>query len=200
MPDARGGRVVFLSHCLLNQNTRYLGGAFCPGVVTAAVDPYLSDGVGIIQMACPEQRVWGGVLKRRFLWLIDHPRVSVLIGRLARLVNGIIRLRYRRIEAEVIRNVEDCVENGFQVVGVVGVAGSPSCGVHATLDLGRALRAIGSCPKSGPTARWINRSVVAASTVSGRGLFIKSLGDVMRQRAIRVPLGEVKLGVPDPNV
>jgi hypothetical protein len=42
--------------------------------------------------------------------------------------------------------------------------------------------------------------VVAASTVSGRGLFIKSLGDVMRQRAIRVPLGEVKLGVPDPNV
>jgi hypothetical protein len=25
LSDARGGRVVFLSHCLLNQNVRYLG-------------------------------------------------------------------------------------------------------------------------------------------------------------------------------
>ena len=28
--DARSGEVVFVSHCLLNQNTRYLGGAVCP--------------------------------------------------------------------------------------------------------------------------------------------------------------------------
>jgi predicted secreted protein len=73
MPNRRSGRVVFVSHCLLNQNSRYLGGAVCPGVVADAVQPYLSDGVGIVQMPCPEQLVGGGVLKRRFLWLVDHP-------------------------------------------------------------------------------------------------------------------------------
>ena len=46
--DERSGEVVFVSHCLLNQNTRYLGGAFRP-------------------RCPPEQRVWGGVLKRLLL-------------------------------------------------------------------------------------------------------------------------------------
>ena len=72
MADARSGEVVFISHCLLNQNTRYLGGAVCPGVVGVAIAPYVRDGTGIVQMPCPEQRVWGGVLKTRMLWLIEH--------------------------------------------------------------------------------------------------------------------------------
>ena len=39
LADERSGRVVFLSHCLLNQNTRYLGGAFRPGAVDEVVEP-----------------------------------------------------------------------------------------------------------------------------------------------------------------
>lgn len=35
------------------------------------------------------------------------------------------------------------------MVGVVGVAGSPSCGANTTLDIGLALKTIGSCPLSG---------------------------------------------------
>ena len=69
LQDERSGRVVFVSHCLLNQNTRYLGGAFRPGAVHEVVDPYLQDGTGICQMPCPEQLAWGGVLKRHLLRL-----------------------------------------------------------------------------------------------------------------------------------
>jgi hypothetical protein len=79
MADTRSGQVVFVSHCLLNQNTRYLGGAVCRGVVSAAICSDLEDGTGDRphavsrnrdrQMPCPEQRVWGGVLKTRMLWL-----------------------------------------------------------------------------------------------------------------------------------
>ena len=126
IPDERGGRVVFMSHCLLNQNTRYLGGAVCPGVVADAVHPYLRDGIGIVQMPCPEQRVWGGVLKRRFLWLIDHPPTSRWVGTLSTSVNAFIRLRYWRIANRVIREVEDYTKSGFDVVGLIGVADSPS--------------------------------------------------------------------------
>ena len=70
--------MVFVSHCLLNQNTRYPGGAVCPGVVVDAIAPYLADGAGIVQMVCPEQRTWGGVSKRHLLRLLDgHVGVAV---------------------------------------------------------------------------------------------------------------------------
>lgn len=65
LADARGGRV--LSHCLLNQNVRHLGGAGRAAGVTEIVGRYLDEGVGICQLPCPEQRAWGGVLKRRML-------------------------------------------------------------------------------------------------------------------------------------
>jgi hypothetical protein len=31
LKDERSKRVIFVSHCWLNENTRYLGGAFRPG-------------------------------------------------------------------------------------------------------------------------------------------------------------------------
>jgi hypothetical protein len=66
LADARGREVVFVSHCLLNENTRYLGGAFHRGAVPEMIE-LLNSGVGLSQMPCPEQRAWGGVLKRRML-------------------------------------------------------------------------------------------------------------------------------------
>jgi hypothetical protein len=33
LSDARSGQVVFLTHCMLNQNVRYQGGATRPGAV-----------------------------------------------------------------------------------------------------------------------------------------------------------------------
>jgi predicted secreted protein len=59
LQDERSGRVVYVSHCLLNENTRYLGGAFRPGAVDEVVETYLRDGTGICQLPCPEQLAWG---------------------------------------------------------------------------------------------------------------------------------------------
>jgi hypothetical protein len=93
----------------------------------------------------------------------------------------------------VVRDLKDYLESGFEVVGVVGVAGSPSCGVDTTLDLGRALKAIGSCPLSAPASGSIIRSVVEGSAVPGQGLFIAALADGIDRRSVHVPLNEVKL-------
>jgi len=62
--DERGGRVLFVSHCLLNENVRYQGGAGRRGAVDEIVDECRMRGLGICQMPCPEQRAWGGVGKR----------------------------------------------------------------------------------------------------------------------------------------
>ena len=40
LADERGRRVVFLSHCLLNQNVRYLGGAWAAGIVPDAAERF----------------------------------------------------------------------------------------------------------------------------------------------------------------
>src|SRR6476646_3581028 len=81
MRDARRRRVVFLSHCLLNETTRYPGGACRPGCISEVVQRCLTEDLGIVQMPCPEQRAWGGVLKRRLLPVFGlRERHRVLYG------------------------------------------------------------------------------------------------------------------------
>ena len=43
LADERGRRIAFVSHCLLNENTRYLGGAFKAGALqrSPALQPCL---------------------------------------------------------------------------------------------------------------------------------------------------------------
>src|SRR6516162_5675778 len=67
--DERSRRVVLVSHCLLNENTRYAGGATRPGAVAEIIDELMAAGYGIHQLPCPERLAWGGVLKRRTLRL-----------------------------------------------------------------------------------------------------------------------------------
>jgi hypothetical protein len=47
LADERGRRVAFVSHCLLNENTRYLGGAFKAGAAPEIVTGLLEAGLGI---------------------------------------------------------------------------------------------------------------------------------------------------------
>ncbi len=144
LKDERGKRVIFVSHCLLNENTRYLGGAFRRGCVDELVDSFQQEGLGIYQMRCPEQQAWGGVLKRRllpffgskgtFLYRLRHVLLPLFLW--------YTRWVYKRIAKVVVRDIEDYVRSGFEVVGIVGVGESPSCGVWSRLDLRCSLEAV----------------------------------------------------------
>jgi hypothetical protein len=74
LPDQRQGQVVFLSHCVLDENTRYLGGAGRPGCVREIVDVCATAGLGVAQLPCPEEAAWCGVLTRRLLRLYGGAR------------------------------------------------------------------------------------------------------------------------------
>lgn len=196
LTDARGGRIVLLSHCLLNQNTRYLGGAVEPGVVEGALGPYLGDGVGIVQLPCPEQQAWGGVLKRRFLWLLDHPGAAGAGRVLVPAVRAYLRWRYRRLARRVVREVADYDRSGFEALAVVGVADSPSCGVTSTVDLTAAAKAIAAGRYRPVTIRRLKEEVVGGAVVPGRGLWIEVLLDELRRRHLAVPVDEYRLEGP----
>ena len=193
MADCRGNQVVFVSHCLLNQNTRYLGGAVCRGVVTTAITPYLENGTGIVQMPCPEQRVWGGVLKTRMLWLVQHPRVAAAWPVLWPAMQRWVRWRYAHHARAVARDVADYVASGVAVRGVVGVAGSPSCGVYTTLDLKRSAAAMARRDGTPPTAEWMNAAVIEPALRPGRGIFVEELMRAMGRRHLNLPFLEETL-------
>lgn len=65
---------MFLSHCLLNENTRYLGGTARPGCVQEIVDACADADLGMVQLPCPEERAWDGVRKRRLRRLYGSSR------------------------------------------------------------------------------------------------------------------------------
>ena len=121
MRDARGRRVVFLSHCLLNENTRYPGGACRPGCIPEVVQRCLTEDLGIVQMPCPEQRAWGGVLKRRLFPVFGlRERHRVLYGfRRPGLWLFVMysRLVYQRLARQVASEIQDYVEEWIRSRG-----------------------------------------------------------------------------------
>ncbi|MGZ8745938.1 MAG: hypothetical protein ACXWZ2_02645 [Mycobacterium sp.] len=190
--DQRSRRVILVSHCLLNQNTRYAGGATRAGAVAELVDELISAGHGIHQLPCPERLAWGGVLKRHSLWLYNskggplYPLRGVLL-RAFLWWTGIV---YARLARRVARDVTDYHRAGIEVAGIVGVGASPSCGVLTTLDLRASLEVVAACPVAAFTRDVMNEKAVLGCRRQGEGLFIEALDRALKRRGRTVPAFE----------
>ncbi len=187
LADRRGREVVFLSHCLLNENTRYLGGACERGASLPIVRLCLERGYGMVQMPCPEQHAWGGVLKRRLLRFFGSKATP--LGRVRPAALPVLvwytRRVCRRLARDVAAQMLDDESSGFDVVGVVGVDGSPSCGATRTIDVRRALDLVAELQPTA-TADDMNR-IVLRSITAGRGIFVEELQAQLRRLRLDIP-------------
>ena len=186
--DSRSKKVVFLSHCILNENTRYLGGACTGGCISEVVEPYVASGTGLVQMPCPEQRAWGGVTKRWLLMaygtkgsLLDRFR-SILLPLF--LMNS--RRIYRRLAQETSDQIKDYLISGYSVLGVMGIDGSPSCGVNKTLDFGKAFNLTAAIDIDSITVKEMN-ALIRQCVTDGPGLFTAALKEEFERRRINIP-------------
>ena len=187
--DERGRRVMLVSHCLLNQNTRYAGGATRPGAVAEAVDELVAAGYGIHQLPCPERLAWGGVLKPLSLRL-HHSKGGALYplrGALLRVFVWWTRLAYWRLAREVVRDVADYSRSGITVAGIVGIGASPSCGVTTTLDVRASLDVVAACPAAALTREVMNEQAVLRCRRPGAGMFIEALDRQLKRRGLALP-------------
>ena len=191
LADHRSGRVVLVSHCLLNPNVRYLGGVGRRRGADELVSWYQAAGVGIHQMPCPEQYAWGGVLKRRLLpvygvkgtaWYRFRRPLTAVFLRYS-------RLRYRYLARRVVKDIDDYCRSGFEVVGIVGVGSSPSCGVLTTLEVDRALEVLAGYSTGSADAATLN-SALMGSTIPGAGLFMDALRHQLARRHLDLPFVE----------
>ncbi len=180
---------MLVSHCLLNQNTRYAGGATRSGAVAEVVDELIGAGYGIHQLPCPERLAWGGVSKRHSLRLYHskggplYPLRSVLL----RAFVGWTRIVYWRLARQVVRDVADYERSGVAVASVIGIGASPSCGVTTTLDLRASLEVVASCPAAALTRDVMNEQAVLGCRRPGEGLFIRALGRQLKRRGFAIP-------------
>lgn len=111
----RSRKLVLLSHCILNPNSKVEG--LVDSSSEDLVINLMKSGYGIIQLPCIEQdmcgiRRWGQVKEQ-----LDHPNY---------------RRRCRELLEPIVYQVKDFLNNGYTVAAVVGIDGSPSCGVRYT--------------------------------------------------------------------
>ncbi len=187
LADERGGQVVLLSHCLLNENTRYLGGAGRGGCVREIVDACAAEGLGMVQMPCPEEAAWGGVLKRRLLFAYGSSRwlPRPLRAVMLRAVLTYTGLVYRRLARQTARRVVDYRDSGLDVAAIVGVDGSPSCGLTRTMDMPIALDRLCEVDRDTITVAEMNK-IVRDAGAAGRGLYTEAVQHQLQQRGLDV--------------
>jgi len=128
--DRRGRKVVVLAHCILNQNAKLDRCAHCAGAVREVVEVLLENGIGILQMECPEMLHLG--LDRQTDRTVT-PSIEAEDTRIARRMEEPPAQKIvERIAQNVVQQIADYQAHGFTVIGMLGINGSPSCGVETT--------------------------------------------------------------------
>jgi len=115
--DARSEKILFITHCCLNQNAKVRGIAKYPGAITPLVEFLLKEGIGMYQMTCPENTYVGNMR-----WGSVKDQYN----------NPMFRRHCRKIAEEVVDQVENYIQCGNKVLGFIMMDGSPVCGLNRT--------------------------------------------------------------------
>jgi hypothetical protein len=81
---------------------------------------------------------------------------------------------YRKLARETAAQIHDYQTSGFRVLGVIGVDGSPTCGVRKTLDLKEVTDRLARLDPYKVTTDEMDR-LIMASIIAGQGLYIQLL-------------------------
>lgn len=113
----RSKKIIILAHCILNQNSVVLPYAREMKVFNAFISKCLNDNIGIIQLPCPELKIYGikrwGHVKDQF----EHPGFKDFC---------------KEELGKIVDQLKHYQDNGYKLLGVYGIKGSPSCGVNLT--------------------------------------------------------------------
>lgn len=158
--DGRSKNVVLVAHCLLNQNSISDGTADFPSQFENVIEILMKNRIGLIQMPCPELTCLGldrgDVDGAKRPLLQENTRIRGLLGAQEQLTK-------LRLKAEaLVSQIQEYQTHGFQLLGVVGVNRSPSCGVETT-------------SKNGVEA-------------PGKGVFTEVLVETLAQQGITLPM------------
>lgn len=113
--DARKNKVMLVSHCCLNQNSKVWGLARYPAMIKPLMELFLTSDTGIIQMTCPELTYLGSMRWGNSRDQYDTP---------------MFRKHCRKIAEGFANQAENYLRSGTSVKGVIMVDGSPVCSLN----------------------------------------------------------------------
>jgi predicted secreted protein len=115
LKDKRSGKIVVVSHCILNVHSLEDNLAIYPGLEEEVVELLMKKGVGIYQIPCPEVELAGIFRKALPKDSYDHPK---------------IREFYRKMVESISQTLEWYTKKGYEIAAVLGAEGSPTCGIE----------------------------------------------------------------------
>ena len=114
MKDKRSGKIVVVSHCMLNVHCLEDDLAIYPGMEEEIINLLLSKGVGIYQIPCPEIELSGIFRKALPKESYEHHKIREVYKNLARKTGDTLKWYLKK---------------GYEIVAVIGAEGSPTCGI-----------------------------------------------------------------------
>jgi predicted secreted protein len=111
----RSKKVIFTAHCILNQNSVVAPLARAKGGFIELIKLFNQYDIGIHQIACPEFKHLG--LKRKPMTKDEYDTYD-------------FKYLCLQIANETVRAIKEYVENGYQVVGILGINQSPTCSIE----------------------------------------------------------------------
>jgi predicted secreted protein len=114
MEDKRSGRLVVVSHCIMNVHSLEDDLAIYPGLEREVVELLIEKGVGIYQIPCPEMELSGIFRKALPKDSYEHPK---------------IRAFYWELAETLSKTLKWYVKKGYKIVAVIGAEASPTCGI-----------------------------------------------------------------------
>lgn len=170
--DKRSKKVLLIAHCVLNQNAKIDRCAHYPGVINEVAQILINAEVGIIQMPCPELLCLG--LDRQVETGIQTTVESEDTRVARRMAEDQARTLCHKLVSDLVFQIEEYQRHGFELVGVVGINGSPTCGVETT---------------------WSDNQ-----ERQGPGVFIEMLNEASRMRGFSLPMRGIKAYDPQQAV
>lgn len=158
-------QLVILSHCILNEKSKVNGYVQEPETIEKVVFPYIRKSIGIIQLPCPEFTYLGNLR-----WGMTKEQFDTLA----------YRKHCQKILAPIVEQIEEYVDKGYSIVEVVGIKGSPSCGVFSTC--------VGY---DGGEISSIQTNPQKARLVRGGGVYIEELIRLLKNKNITLPIVEL---------
>lgn len=113
----RSRKILLVCHCILNSNAKVEGISQYKGTFKEVLNIVEENHIGIIQLPCPETIMYGirrwGHVKEQFDTLFYRDNCQDMIK-------------------PIVGQVKSYIDAGYEIIGVLGMDGSPSCGVNVT--------------------------------------------------------------------
>ena len=148
----RSKKIIFAVHCLLNQNARAQTVAKCPGAVKEFLQYCIDNDYGIVPIDCPQLI---------FEPLQRQPATKEFYD------NKQAREVSQKVIDKLIKQIIMYQKNKYQVCGIFGVEGSPTCAAVKTHIKDAAGKTI---------------------SVKGQGIFFEELKKIMDKNKLNIPI------------